>query len=370
MVERTIAFGPASIANVGPFFDVMGYCVDHLGDFVEARKVDRSNGFVLKDIVGPYAQELRDTIQQTGNKNCVEVVAQAMWSEYNSKCNCGIELTLHKYIPLMSGLGSSAASAVATTKAILEILEIDDKEDRLKTNNFMMEGEREVSGHYYPDNIVPSYWGGFHIISQNWQENVNIPDFYTVVILNSDKSDITEKNLAGGRDRSDTGEKRDELLEFFKTIVNGGVSQEQKIEKILHYMRFQARNAARLIHALHQRDVKLFGSILSETDDSFLADARDGSTNREAISAIAYDAGAFGCSISGSGPSIFMITDTEAGAQRIRDAVLADPKFSNAYWLISNVNNVGSITISSVDEYVASNSFSHNFWPKNTDTKK
>jgi homoserine kinase len=363
-VDQTIAFGPASVANVGPFFDVMGYCLNHLGDFVEAKKVERSKGIVLKEIQGPYSAELKSHLDRGKAVNCVDVIAEAIWSEHKEKFDFGIELTLHKCMPVKSGLGSSAASCVAATRAILELINDKVTLTRVEKNNIMMRGEREVSGHYYPDNIVPSFWGGFHIISQDWQEAISPPDFHTVVFLNGQTSRDTEGRDVFVRDIADTGEKRNELYKFFDSFVNDrDIADGRKVDRFLNYLRFQSRNAARLVHALYAKDTRLVGEIISNQEDNFLFDARDRFTRRAAIWALVREAGGLGCAIAGSGPSIFVITNSSASATAIREAVTSADQFAHCFWLISRVNKTGSQIISSIEDFKAEHSANHNFWP-------
>lgn len=362
-MNHVIAFGPASVANVGPFFDVMGYCLDHLGDFVEAKKVSREHRFQLHKIEGPYAAELQSHLSED-KPNCVDVIAEAMWSEFKDEVDFGVQLTLYKYMPVKSGLGSSAASCVATTRALCEILSPNISISETAKNNFMMRGEREVSGHYYPDNIVPSYWGGFHILDQQWQERVRVPEFYTVIFLNGQlqkESHNGENTFV--RDIADTGQKRNELYGFFESILDSQLSKAHKTDRMLNYLRFQSRSAARLMHSLQAKNIALFGEIISAQQDNFLFDARDKFTHRKDIWDIAKAAGALGCAISGSGPSVFAVADNHQAALKVRDAVRAHPKFSRALWLISSINAEGSKKVTSVDQFVKENSNNHNFWP-------
>jgi homoserine kinase len=336
-----------------------------LGDFVEAKKVSKERRFQLHETVGPYSKELKSHLGDEA-ANCVEVIADAMWSEYKDEIDFGVQLTLHKYMPVKSGLGSSAASCVATTRALSEMLLPKIAVPRTAKNNFMMRGEREVSGHFYPDNIVPSYWGGFHILDQQWQEKIQVPDFYTVVFLNGQTQEhAPEGQDAFIRDIADTGQKRNELNNFFERLLDsnpGTLSKAHKIDKLLNYLRFQSRNAARLMHSLHAKNIPLFGEIISSQEDNFLFEARDKFTHRETIWKIAQKAGACGCAISGSGPSIFAITESKQQALDIRDAVRAHSQFSRSLWLISSVNNEGSKKISSVEKFLRENSSFHNFW--------
>ena len=115
------AFAPASVGNFGPFYDVAGFCLQHLGDIVEARQNKSSNEARLISIQGPYAKELNSTGISLEENN-VQQVANWIWRNHATSATPGLDLILHKYLPLNSGLGSSSASCVATAKCILSAL--------------------------------------------------------------------------------------------------------------------------------------------------------------------------------------------------------------------------------------------------------
>lgn len=361
MTESVLAFGPASIANVGPFYDVMGYCLNYLGDFVEAKKTSEHRAVRLTAIKGPYAKELEAQSVKL-SENCVQIVAEYIWDDFNKNFDYGVDLVLFKYMPTRSGLGSSAASAVATTKAILTLIGQESSLDRQTINNYIMSGEQKVSDHYYPDNIVPSYWGGFSIISPYWQEKVPTPDFATLVILPADTVKTNGIDDCVVRRQLHTGAQRKKVDEHFRKLITDEGAPGRKIEKIMEYIRFQSSNAARLIHAIYQQDIEKIGHVISETNGSFLYDSRDSETSRASIWAIAEKMGALGCSVSGSGPAIFLITSSINAAEKIRNSLLGSAGFTNAYWIISGINENGATLCRSLDAAVKEGSNHHNFW--------
>ncbi|MDC0191606.1 hypothetical protein OAJ77_10295, partial [Rhodospirillales bacterium] len=119
------AFAPASVGNFGPFYDVAGFCLKHLGDIVEARPNGSINDVRLVKITGPYADEL-DATGISLEENNVQKVANWIWGRYSTNSSQGIDLILHKYLPLKSGLGSSSASCVAAAKCMLLALDLDN----------------------------------------------------------------------------------------------------------------------------------------------------------------------------------------------------------------------------------------------------
>jgi len=100
-------------------------------------------------------------------KNSAYAVGEKIWERYteNKDPQFGVELKLNKYMPIGSGLGSSAASAAAAAKAITTILNFNyDKTDFW---NDLCAGELVTAGSGHPDNVIPSYFGGVHFMPSN-----------------------------------------------------------------------------------------------------------------------------------------------------------------------------------------------------------
>ncbi|MCS6834723.1 MAG: homoserine kinase [Anaerolineae bacterium] len=146
---RAEAFAPASIANLGVGFDILGLALDGAGDVVEAEWRDDGQ-IVIAEIRGDEGKLSHDP-----QKNIVGIAAQALLGQLHSKR--GVTLRLKKGLPLSSGLGGSAASAVAAVMAVNGLLEKPlAREDLLAA---ALEGEAAVSG-YHADNVAPSLFGG------------------------------------------------------------------------------------------------------------------------------------------------------------------------------------------------------------------
>ena len=146
---RVEAFAPASIANLGVGFDILGLALDGAGDVVGAEWRDDGQ-IVIERIEGDEGKLLHDP-----QKNIVGIAARALLEQLNLRC--GVTLWLKKGLPLSSGLGGSAASAVAAVVAINGLLENPLKREDLLTA--ALEGEAAVSG-YHADNVAPSLFGG------------------------------------------------------------------------------------------------------------------------------------------------------------------------------------------------------------------
>lgn len=147
---EAVAFAPASVGNVAVGFDVLGCSVPALGDRVTARRITERR-VRITGICGVAAELPTDPAVNTAGI-AVSTLMETLQPGY------GFALTIEKGIPLGSGLGGSAASAVAAVVAANALLpESLDKLDLLK---FAMKGEAMASGTVHVDNVAPSLYGG------------------------------------------------------------------------------------------------------------------------------------------------------------------------------------------------------------------
>jgi homoserine kinase len=148
--QRTTAFAPASVGNVGVGFDILGFSVDALGDRVTA-SVSETPGVTIKAI-GGVADDLPLEAARNTAGRAVQALVEAATPAF------GIELEIEKGIPLGSGLGGSAASAVAGAVAANDLLATPYS--KLELLKFAMQGEAVASGSLHVDNVAPSLFGG------------------------------------------------------------------------------------------------------------------------------------------------------------------------------------------------------------------
>ena len=145
-------FCPASVANVSCGFDVLGFCLDPIGDEMIIRKTDKPGIKIIKI-------EGEDLSLET-NKNVAGIAGLAFLKEYPSKN--GFEIEIYKGIKAGSGIGSSAASSAGAVFGINELL------GKPFTNNelikFAMKGEEFASGALHADNLAPVLLGGFTLV--------------------------------------------------------------------------------------------------------------------------------------------------------------------------------------------------------------
>ena len=148
--KSATAFAPASVGNVGVGFDILGHTVAALGDKVRAtRRAER--GVAIRSITGTV-----ENLPLAAEKNTAGMAVLAMCRELGLPY--GFDLEIEKGIPLGSGLGGSAASAVAGFVAAAAL--VDERLDRTELLKFAMQGEAVASGSVHVDNIAPSLYGG------------------------------------------------------------------------------------------------------------------------------------------------------------------------------------------------------------------
>ncbi len=150
--QEVKAFGPATVSNVGPGFDLLGFALEAPGDEMIIRK-NHTGSLVLKDESGC-------NLPLDPEKNVAAVAATALLNEAGS--SEGFDLVFTQKIPPGSGLGSSAASCVATVVGINELLGSPFETAALIP--YALEGEKVSNGTIVADNIAPALLGGVTLI--------------------------------------------------------------------------------------------------------------------------------------------------------------------------------------------------------------
>lgn len=286
-MESVTAFAPATVSNVACGFDVLGFALSAPGDEVTARFV--SGGVQIDGIIGDNGRLPRDAA-----KNTAGVAAQALLTMLGD--TRGVALTIRKGLPLSSGLGGSAASAVAAVVAVDGLLGAGTPLETLMACAF--EGERIGAGSAHGDNIGPAVYGGFVLVRVANPPDVvrlPVPAGLTAVVVHPDLEIETARARA--------------LLGT--TVPLGDAIQ-------------QWANLGALVDALHRSDFALLSRSLQDT----IAEPRRASLvpGLAAIKQAAADAGALGCSLSGSGPSLFALCRDGATAQAVASAMTAAVK--------------------------------------------
>src|SRR5712692_1156251 len=170
MKRRLCVFAPATIANLGPGFDVLGLALTQPGDLLEAELSDRP-GVEIVEITGDAGLLSRDPRQNVAGLAAIDVLRRAA---ARAAVPPGVRLWLHKQMPLASGLGSSGASSTAGAVAVNELLERPLGPHELILS--AMDGERAASGTPHADNVAPSLLGGIVLVrSYDPLEIVSLP---------------------------------------------------------------------------------------------------------------------------------------------------------------------------------------------------
>lgn len=275
-------FAPATISNLGAGFDVLGIAVDQPGDIVVARRQSER-------ILTFSVQSNHHDVPADPQQNIAAHVASLMLEEL--KPPFGIQMVLHKNMPIGSGLGSSAASSVASVVAVHALLH--RKLPTQELLRFALEGERKASGAPHADNVAPSLLGGACLIrSYDPLDVVQIPIHNTIVWVVVHPHLVVRTHDA-------------------RRVLPQHVVLETAVR--------QWGNVGGLVLGLIQGDATLVGR---STQDLVAEPVRAQFVpGFYEVKQAALDAGAFGCSLSGSGPSIFAVASSFRSAKVIATAM-------------------------------------------------
>jgi len=170
------AFAPASVGNVAVGFDILGHTVAALGDRVRA--VRRAEpGVSIRSITGVHVD-----LPLVADRNTAGMAVLAMVQDLAPPF--GVDLEIEKGIPLGSGLGGSAASAVAGIVAASAL--VDERLDRTQLLKYAMQGEAVASGAVHVDNIAPSLYGGLVLtvgIDNPFVKPIPVPESIRCVLV-------------------------------------------------------------------------------------------------------------------------------------------------------------------------------------------
>jgi len=273
MSGKVTAFAPASIGNLAVGFDMLGLALAGVGDRVSARSTD-APGISVAEVRG-LDGELHPYLSTDPEHNTASIAAQALWDDFGGAG--GAELKVYKGVPLQSGMGSSAASAVAATVAVNALL---DKPLEMETLlPYALEGEKYASGGLHADNVAPSLFGGMILCPQVLLPEtfrVPVPDGVSAVLIHPE----LQVNTAHARRALARGYSLDQWL-----------SQQGYL--------------AGFLTGCATNDIALIGKTLK---DVVIEPQRAANVSCfDAVKEAATRGGALGASLSGSGPSIFAL---------------------------------------------------------------
>eukprot|EP00271_Cylindrocystis_brebissonii_P005550 TRINITY_DN17638_c0_g1_i1.p1 TRINITY_DN17638_c0_g1~~TRINITY_DN17638_c0_g1_i1.p1 ORF type:complete len:435 (-),score=70.83 TRINITY_DN17638_c0_g1_i1:314-1618(-) len=287
--RRVTAFAPATCANLGPGFDFLGCAVEGLGDYVTAEVADDipAGTVVIKEIVGDGGK-----LSLIAENNCIGIAAMATMELLGAR-SVGVALSLRKGLPLGSGLGSSAASAAAAAAAVNSLFGSPLSKDDLVQAG--LRSEASVSG-YHADNVAPALLGGF------------------ILIRSYDPLDLIRLQFPEGK-------------ELFFVLVSPVFEAPTKAMRAALPAKVSMKShianssqAGALVAAILTGDVALLGAAAAS---DVIVEPRRGPLipGSAAVKVAASSAGAFGCTISGAGPTCVAFTDSREKGEIIGQAM-------------------------------------------------
>ena len=274
-------FAPATIANLNCGFDVLGLCLDGIGDEMIFRKSTEKGLRITKITGADLPLELENNVAGVAGLALLDKV----------EIDFGIEIEIYKKLKLGSGIGSSSASAAGAVFGINELLGKPFTKKELV--NFAMKGEAVASGSEHADNVAPCLLGGFTLVTgYNPLEVIRIeaPADLFVVVLHPHIEVKTSDARA---------------------VLKPEISLKNAITQI--------GNLGGFVAGLYTNDYDLIGrsmkDVLVEPYRKHLI------PNFDLVKNVALSNRALGAGISGAGPSIFALCKGKKTAETVANAM-------------------------------------------------
>jgi homoserine kinase len=267
------AFAPASVGNVGVGFDILGHTIEGPGDRVTARRIAGPRVRIVA--VRGCDVPLPDDAERNTAGAALMALRNGLHLDF------GFEIEIDKGIPYGSGMGGSAASAVAALVAANALL--DEPLERRALYPFALAGEAVASGSRHGDNVGPMLLGGLVLATADRLVPIPVPEGLRCVLVHPHA--IVETRAA-------------------RAALDGAYRLPEFVA--------QSERLARLLAACYRGDIDLLRGSL---DDVLIEPRRSALIPHFAlVKRAALDAGALGASISGAGPSVFAWCEDEAVA--------------------------------------------------------
>jgi homoserine kinase len=296
-------FCPATIANLSCGFDVLGLCLETVGDEMIIRKVT-DKGVRITKIYGA-------TLPLKTEENVAGVAALAMLNEIST--DFGFEIIIYKNIKAGSGIGSSAASAAGAVFGINELL--GKPFSRKELIRFAMMGEVIASGSEHADNVTPALLGGFTLVRS----------YSPLDVIRIESPSELFATVIHPQIELKTSEMR--------AVLTPMIALESAIK--------QWGNVGGLIAGLYSNDYDLIGRSLH---DEIVEPLRAKFIPYfDEIKTESMNSGALGVGISGSGPSIFALSKGIETANKVKTAMNSIFRKTNIPYEIhvSTINSEG-----------------------------
>jgi homoserine kinase len=283
MEAEVTVFAPASMGNVAVGYDVLGSALGGPGDRVTVRRLEEP---VVRvgSITGRVTDLPTSPTDNTATKALLDLREER-------GIDVGFEVSLEKGIPLGSGLGGSAASAVGAVVAAAEVLPGEWTADDLLPH--ALAGEAVASGAIHPDNVAPCLYGGLVLTRE-----VEPPDVVRVPVPDSIRCVLVHPaRVINTRDA--------------RACLPDEIPLSESVRQTAHLGAFVA--------GCYRNDLALIGRALRDLIvEPHRASLVPGFSD---VQAAAMEAGALGCSLSGAGPTLFAWCDGADAAATVRDAM-------------------------------------------------
>lgn len=271
---------PATVANLVCGFDILGMALNDPNDIMEV------------ELLGEPIINIKHTddygLPEDADKNVAGVALQALIDEYGK--SIGFNVTVHKNIKPGSGLGSSAAGSAGAVVAANHLLNGHfSKEDLVR---FAMNGEKLATGVKHADNVAPGVYGGITLVRSVFPlDIISLAAPYLFVTVVHPQIEVKTADA--------------------RQILRKEVQLKNAIK--------QWGNIAGLVAGILQNDIPLIGrsleDVIIEPVRSILIPGFDDVKKKSK------EAGALGGGISGSGPSIFMLSENETIAKQVEQVM-------------------------------------------------
>ncbi len=296
-------FSPATISNLSCGFDVLGLCLETIGDYMEIIK-SKKKGIYITSIIG-------EKIPYDVKKNVAGVASEALIDSL--KPDFGFEIKIDKKIKPGSGIGSSAASSVGAVVGINHLLGNPFKLKELIP--YALEGEKLACGSKHADNVAPAILGGITLVRSTKPIDViklPVPKNLKAVIIHP-KIEIKTADARKVLDKSIPLEKASQYWANLGAFVSSLYENNYELMK--------KSIVDNIIEPKRSQLIPMFDSLKK----------------------IANDNDSIGCGISGSGPSVFSL------ANGLKTAKIINNSFKKIYeetgipfkTYVSDINNSG-----------------------------
>lgn len=316
-MKEVQVYSPATVANISCGFDVLGMALNYPGDKMFLRK-SHNPGVRITKILGA-------NLPISNNRNIVGVVLENLLEKLPKNNKYGIEVEIYKGINPGSGIGSSAASAAGA--AVGGNLLFGNYFKTIEIISFALEGEKLASGEIHADNVAPAILGGITLVKDsNSLEIISLP---------------SPKNL-------------------WVTILHPLIEMKTKDARNMLKDYVSMKNAVRqwghlgaFVSAVYREDYRLISRSLKDfivepiREKKIFNFGEKNILNFDELKFECKKVGALGGGISGSGPSVFMLSDGKEIARRVADrmhdiyknyAIKSNIKYKI---YISTVSNIG-----------------------------